>query len=306
MSEPSTVSESLKEKLPTLLKTKTKFIVPNFITASSLVLGMVSIFSSFNHEYVLAAWMTLFSTVLDKLDGSTARALNASSEFGVQLDSFSDFISFGVAPAVLIYSLCTGHPLVSEYFAQPNERLFMTVAVVIMVVTSAMRLARFNVTTTPEGHYMIGLATTAVGGLVASFTLTGLKYVDSTLFGSHLFAWMLSLLPYMVVIFSLLMISPLPMKKVGYKVSRRGKIAELGVMVLVLLLIIFRALPEIIFLSGLSFVVIGFWDCLRNREQVRKELNQAGVELEIDEEVTEDCPYEDLTDEQQPTKAPKE
>ena len=81
-----------------------RYIVPNSFTALSLVFGLVSIVASSSGNYQLASWLILWGVLLDKLDGASARLLNASSEFGVQFDSFADFVVFGIAPASLIYN----------------------------------------------------------------------------------------------------------------------------------------------------------------------------------------------------------
>ena len=73
---------------------KLKYLVPNGFTAFSLLLGLASIVHSVNGHYELAAWMILWGVLLDKLDGTAARIMNASSPFGAQLDSFADFVSF--------------------------------------------------------------------------------------------------------------------------------------------------------------------------------------------------------------------
>ena len=82
---------------------KLKYLIPNSCTAFSLVLGLASIVNSMHGNLEMAAWMILWGVLLDKLDGTFARLLNASSPFGAQLDSFADFVSFGMAPAALFY-----------------------------------------------------------------------------------------------------------------------------------------------------------------------------------------------------------
>src|SRR6478609_4199948 len=80
----------------------TRFI-PNLFTLGNLFLGMLAILLAINGKYSSAAIMVIVAMLLDGLDGRVARALNAQSEFGKELDSLSDVISFGVAPAFIMY-----------------------------------------------------------------------------------------------------------------------------------------------------------------------------------------------------------
>ena len=84
---------------------RVKYLIPNSITASSMLMGLASIYLAAREDFVMAAWLILWGVLLDKLDGTMARLLDACSEFGVQFDSFADFVVFGIAPASLIYFL---------------------------------------------------------------------------------------------------------------------------------------------------------------------------------------------------------
>ena len=79
-----------------------RYLVPNALTSMSVALGLLSIQASLAGSYRMAAWWAMYCVLTDKLDGLAARALKASSGFGAQLDSFADFLSFGVAPATLV------------------------------------------------------------------------------------------------------------------------------------------------------------------------------------------------------------
>lgn len=114
-----------------------KAIIPNSFTALNALCGYISITLSVNEEYELAFFFILFASLFDMFDGILARLVKTSSEFGVQLDSLSDVISFGVAPAFLIYHTSLFHlgwlgMIISGAF----------------VVFGAFRLARFNVQVT--------------------------------------------------------------------------------------------------------------------------------------------------------------
>ena len=148
---------------------KLRYLAPNGCTAFSLLLGLASIVESTQGNFKLAAWMILWGVLLDKLDGTFARLLNASSEFGAQMDSFADFVSFGMAPAALLYFGLAENPFVHHGFLIGSCGVF--------VVAEAARLARFNISEPPYGHMMFyGIPTTLMGALIASGYLTWDKF----------------------------------------------------------------------------------------------------------------------------------
>lgn len=109
-------------------------IIPNTITLMALISGMTSIQSAINGDFDKAIMMMLVAGVFDVLDGAIARALKASSEFGAELDSLSDFLSFGVAPALILYG-----------WALDEAGRLGWIAVIAVPMAAALRLARFNV-----------------------------------------------------------------------------------------------------------------------------------------------------------------
>src|SRR5690606_23547181 len=109
------------------------FFLPNAITASALCAGLVSVHLSIGGRYDLAFAAIVVSAILDALDGRVARKLGSSSRFGAEFDSLADFLSFGVAPIVLLYFWSGGRMSV------PANLCLMAFA-----LASALRLARFN------------------------------------------------------------------------------------------------------------------------------------------------------------------
>ncbi len=134
--------------------------IPNLFTIGNLVLGIAAILLVFQEKVELAAIMVIVAMLLDGLDGRVARALNVTSEFGKELDSLSDVISFGVAPAFIVYAVA---------FQDYNVIIACT-ATAIFPVCGALRLARFNVVAGTPG-YFIGLPIPAAGGLLATMAL---------------------------------------------------------------------------------------------------------------------------------------
>ncbi len=79
------------------------YLVPNFVTTANLFCGFYAIISTLHQEFIVAAWAIIAAGVFDMLDGRIARMAKATSQFGVEYDSLSDLLSFGAAPAVLLY-----------------------------------------------------------------------------------------------------------------------------------------------------------------------------------------------------------
>lgn len=249
-------------KRENLTLANTKYVVPNSITALSLVLGLISMFYATNGNYVTAGWVILYCAILDKLDGSTARVLNASTPFGGQMDSFSDFVAFGIAPAYLVFSVCTKDPIVSKIFLESSEPpFFLYFSLVFLVLASALRLARFNVTALEDSKHMFGLATTAAGGFIATYVLS--CYNNYT----YDFAIkLLQYLPYYIFILAALEISSFPIIKIGYKETKFARIGEIVYTITALLCVFTRSFPEFLFLSSSTYAIAGFVHAFKDRE----------------------------------------
>jgi len=134
--------------------------IPNLFTVGNLFLGVISIIMAFNDQPNSAALLVIIAMLLDGLDGRVARALNVTSEFGKELDSLSDVISFGVAPAFIMYQAA---------FQDVNPAMAWIVTA-IFPICGALRLARFNVIEGVPG-YFIGLPIPAAGGVLATLAL---------------------------------------------------------------------------------------------------------------------------------------
>jgi len=137
--------------------------IPSLFTVGNLFLGVLSIILVFNNQPERAAVLVIVAMLLDGLDGRVARALNAQSEFGKELDSLSDVISFGVAPAFIMYVVAFNDPhIISPALAWIITALFP--------ICGALRLARFNVIAGVPG-YFIGLPIPAAGGVLCTLAL---------------------------------------------------------------------------------------------------------------------------------------
>src|ERR1035437_6195494 len=80
------------------------YILPNLITTANLVCGFLSMIHSIQGDFNRATWLIIVAAICDSLDGRVARMAKATSAFGVQYDSLSDLTSFGIAPAIMLYS----------------------------------------------------------------------------------------------------------------------------------------------------------------------------------------------------------
>lgn len=145
-------------------KTETKLalirLLPNVLTMLAICAGLSAIRFGILGNYTLAVQLILAAGVLDGLDGRVARLLGVESPMGAELDSFADFLNFGVAPPLIIY-----------FWALQDIRSLAWIAVLAFALCSVMRLARFNVTSKsedsdPMGAYFVGVPTPAGALLV--------------------------------------------------------------------------------------------------------------------------------------------
>ena len=141
-----------------------KWLLPNACTAANLFFGMLSIISTYESDFFYAAIFILLALIADGLDGRVARALNAASELGKEMDSLCDLGSFGIAPAFLAYAFCMS-----------NFGTLGKAAAIIFALCGMWRLARFNVNTNIVHGFFMGLAIPAGGCIIASTTLLFLE-----------------------------------------------------------------------------------------------------------------------------------
>lgn len=135
-------------------------VMPSAFTLGNLFFGFWSIVSAFNGNFRWAGWFIVFAAILDMLDGRVARLSKTNSRFGAELDSLVDVISFGVAPALLMYFLD---------FASGGR--FAWVLCYIYVVAVALRLARYNVLadSKPTPGWFTGMPSPAAGCTLAVY-----------------------------------------------------------------------------------------------------------------------------------------
>lgn len=139
-------------------------VLASALTTVNLYCGIASIFAAIEGKYEQAAYLILAAIILDMLDGTVARMTKSVSDFGKELDSLCDVVSFGVAPAVLIYT--TFLPVEESIVTRTGALM-----AIVYVICVALRLARFNVFQAEIREYFVGLPSPAAAGTMASFVL---------------------------------------------------------------------------------------------------------------------------------------
>jgi CDP-diacylglycerol---serine O-phosphatidyltransferase len=164
----------------------------NILTSGNLFCGLFSVLLAMSGHPQLAAWLIVFAAVLDAFDGKAARFFGGGSEFGLQFDSLADMVSFGLAPAALIYTV-----------AFDDLNIPGLVLTFVPVLFTAIRLARFNVNADGKSHDFIGLSSPLHACLISSFVV-----MSYTIWGEIVDS---NVLAGLVLLTSLLMISRLPL-----------------------------------------------------------------------------------------------
>jgi CDP-diacylglycerol--serine O-phosphatidyltransferase len=228
-----------------------RYTIPNGFTALSLLLGLASIVTSQIGDLEFAAWLIVWCGILDTFDGIAARLLKATSSFGAEFDSMADLVSFGVAPAMVVIN--AGMQLGGIETDSSQFRVLLAAAGVF-VLAGAMRLARFNLTSSkPSTGWFAGVPITAAGGgLVSSAIIVLIRHEDiAASLPLQLY------LPVAMFVLALLMISRIRFPKA---VIRKSKIINAFQIVNILLIIycgIFRVFPEYLFGIGMFLLIAG-------------------------------------------------
>lgn len=234
--------------------------LPNFITLLNLFCGLLSIFFFSVDQLAWASYMIFVAAVLDFFDGFSARLLKAYSPLGAQLDSLADVVSFGVAPAFILFGLMkSSHGLPDITVSDVN--LLPFVALIVPLFT-ALRLAKFNIDTRQTESF-IGLPSPASGLLLASLPL-----VRSQLYEGQSLFYMVVTNAYFYVgiglLMSFLMVSELPLFGLKFKsFALKGNEVRYFFLLSAIILIIalqFVAIPFIILLYLLLSLIVFLTD----------------------------------------------
>ena len=212
---------------------KTRYLLPNILTLGGVCLGISSIKFSIDGNFNLAVILILFASILDALDGRIARLIKGTSEFGKELDSLTDFVSFGIAPVFILY------------FWELNSygKLGWAIAL-IFSVCCVLRLARFNLTKIDlqnewKNNYFEGVPSPAGGLLILMpliYELSDLKFNIN----------IKGFTPYFTILVALLLVSKIPTPSLK-KISISSKttiflLLTIGVIFIALLFYTFETL----------------------------------------------------------------
>ncbi len=240
------------------------------------VLAPMKIFSELNpddptHNIMLSGWLILLAMVFDALDGKVARLSRTTSDFGGQLDSLCDVVTFGVAPAFLLVKMCPTYT-----FKHPAA---VWVIAALFVICAALRLARYNVESGEDDDHMTfrGLPSPAAAGVVASFALLfyALRRETNTMaYAQQIDTVMQTSLAIFSVALALLMVSRIPYPHVTNQLFRGqrsfGHLVGLVFALVAVMVVPFYTVP----LLACVFAVVGpvrfFWFAVVRRRP-RKE-----------------------------------
>jgi CDP-diacylglycerol---serine O-phosphatidyltransferase len=247
-----------------------RYLAPNLITLSSMIFGLVSLWSSHTGNPTLAAWMIVYAVLTDRLDGLVARAVKGTSELGMQLDSFADFLNFGIAPAYLVLVYLSGRADL-PYHEGGTAHTLLFVACGGYMLCAVFRLARYNVLSDDQipTKIFFGFPTTLSGGMIAIWFLLLLKYdpASQPFGGAKLFGdafttpsdvW--KYFPIFVAVMGYLMASRLPMPKVGMTRSKPVSAVILVLLVVGYVSAFAMMYPEVLFwMPTVWSVAFLFW-----------------------------------------------
>ncbi len=213
---------------------KLTYLLPNFLTASSIFVGVLSLIEGSKGHFTQSAWLILLALLFDGLDGRVARLTHTTSRFGVEFDSLADIISFGIAPAMLLYF----------YVGQYHGRFGILLSA-LYVIFGAVRLARFNVTTAQnDPNVFIGLPIPTAAIALATSLLFFEEY--------HLHSWSIILLIVSLPI-ALLMVS-----NIRYPSFKTVQLDRPIVNKVLILLLLIASLLYLFSAEGLTLLVWGY------------------------------------------------
>jgi CDP-diacylglycerol--serine O-phosphatidyltransferase len=234
------MEENKKFKLVT--SKKTRYLLPNILTLGGVCLGISSIKFSIDGNYSLAVTLILCAAILDALDGRIARLIKGTSEFGKELDSLTDFVSFGIAPVFVLY------------FWELNKYGKLGWAITLLYsVCCVVRLARFNLTKVEEtqewkNNFFEGIPSPAGGLLI----LMPLIYELTNL---NLEVEIKNVTPYLTIIVAILLVSKIPtlaLKKIS--ISSKATVFLLLAIGIIFIALLFYTL-ETLLAFGVVYVL---------------------------------------------------
>jgi len=216
------------------------YLLPNMITTLALFSGFISVVASLDGEYIRASIAIIVAGVFDALDGRIARMTKTASLFGVQYDSLSDIVAFGIAPALLMYTAVL----------RPLGR-FGWLGAFLFLACGALRLARYNVQAQKVGQkHFTGLPIPAAAGVIAA----GMLLVGDEGLKTGLLEVVVILAVYLL---SFLMISTIPYPSLKQVVIPRRKAFQVLAGLVVCLVLVANYPAHFLFSFGVIYTILG-------------------------------------------------
>ena len=249
MAEPNSRTRRRKPLIQPSLRERSIYLLPNLFTTASLFAGFYAIVQAMNGRFEHSAVAIFIAMVMDGLDGRVARMTNTQSAFGAEYDSLSDMVSFGVAPALVLY----------VWALQPMGKLGW-IAAFIYCACAALRLARFNTKLGDEGdkRYFQGLPSPAAAALLA-----GLVWVsfDNGISGTEVFFGIIKMkwLAWAITLFAgFSMVSDLRFYS-GKDINLRSSVPFVVILLIVLAFVLISySPPEVLFAVSLLYGLSGY------------------------------------------------
>lgn len=269
MEEKNTFSGKNKKIDLDKLKHTGAVAVPSMFTMANMGCGFFALLSASEGDFVRAAWLIVFSYIMDMLDGRVARALHGDSKLGIELDSFADWMSFGIAPAYIMFRMIL------------KDLGFWGYAIAFFyVLCGLLRLARFNLKALADENsheHFQGLPIPGAAGVIIALVLN-YSQVESLREGiwASMTAGIFSAAPVIVPILALLMVSsvPFPAKKGNGGGARR--FSKSGLILITALIVLIISYPRETLLAGFLFyvlygVIAAAWNMARSSFVRKKE-----------------------------------
>lgn len=238
-------------------RSRSIYLLPNLFTLVALFAGFYAVVAAMQSRFEQAAIAIFIAILMDSLDGRVARLTNTQTAFGAQLDSLSDMVSFGVAPALVMYA-----------WALIDLGKLGWLAVFLFAAAVALRLARFNISGSSDKRYFSGLPCPSAAAVVASMIWLASKY---GLNGEEL-NWLVAIVS---VALALLMVSNVKYR--SFKdLDLTGAVPFIAIIIMVIVFVLIALNPpETLFIVSVLFAVSGplmwLWHTRKNKDHASKE-----------------------------------
>lgn len=261
MAEPVIRTRRKKPLIEPGLRERSIYLLPNLFTTAALFAGFYAIVQAMNGRFEHSAVAIFIAMVLDGLDGRVARLTNTQSAFGAEYDSLSDMVSFGVAPALVLY----------VWALQPLGKLGW-LAAFIYCACAALRLARFNTKLDDsDKRYFQGLPSPSAAALLAG--LVWVAYDNGVSGNEVFFGWMhMKWVAWTITVFAgISMVSDLRYYS-GKDINLRRSVPFVVVLLIVLgIVLISYSPPEVLFVVALLYGMSGYVMWVINKKKAGQE-----------------------------------